>query len=152
MSNETVTAEEMQRALATLGRVLENRELPGAALQDVFVLARRIHDARGAPLAGYRARMSTPASSGYRPAWDEMLELQRAWMFRRFDEGLSVAWVCERIAPTVPGHIVVAYKHEGRWKYRAQNSTGSVACTDLEWVHTQLNNACGFVDPDRAWP
>ena len=83
--------------------------------------------------------------------WEALLDAQREWMFRRFDEGLPLAWVRERVSRTQPACIVVAHKDEGRWKTRDQTET-SFSNVGADWVHAQLNEACGFVDPDRAWP
>lgn len=85
--------------------------------------------------------------------WDDMLELQRRWMFERFARGLSVAFVSKgawvaRAIMAEPGPDPIwsvtfvdhSLDEEGR-----RMPTRSVT---HEWVRSGLTGAVGFVNPD----
>lgn len=86
--------------------------------------------------------------------WNDLLELQRRWMFDRFTQGLPVAfvskggWIARAVVSAGPGWSVTFVDHH----YDADDEfIPPTRAVTHEWVRNGLSGAVGFVDPERRF-
>lgn len=85
--------------------------------------------------------------------WNDLLELQRRWMFDRFARGLPVAFVSKG-AWIVRAVVSEATTHGSTWSvtfvdhHLDDDDPMPTRSESDEWVRNGLTGAVGFVNPD----